>query len=410
MRPDIIIIGAGIMGLCTAWQIRRRSNASILVIERGRGLGEGSTGASSAVCRHRYTLDPMVELARDGINAYKDWQAFTALATPRARFHQDGVLWINREGKGWAERERDRMQSLEIEAEVLTHEEVAGRFPALSTCTITPDLLQGTPHNCSQEADFLFETAGGYFEPVDALNDLAEALSRSNVAIQYNSKVDSITLNNGAATGVRLASGETHSSDVVVNASGPWCNEILRPLGLAETWPLKPTRIQILHLDRPPEVIGKIPVCCDLAGGIYFREQNRGQQIVVGSTLEDDEREVVDPDSYANWIDDDFMAAKLHALTHRIPALSTRTRATGYVGLYTVNQTDVHPVVGATPVSNFFVANGFSGHGFKLGPAIGSLLAQTITGEKSNFDTAVPADFLSIDRASLTVDAMNVMA
>ena len=53
----------------------------------------------------------------------------------------------------------------------------------------------------------------------------------------------------------------------------------------------------------------------------------------------------------------------------------------------TINQADVLPIVGPTPLEGFYVANGFSGHGFKLAPAIGSLLAQEITGEVREFDT-----------------------
>jgi len=79
--------------------------------------------------------------------------------------------------------------------------------------------------------------------------------------------------------------------------------------------------------------------------------------------------------------------------------------------LYTTNLTDVHPIVGRTPIDGFFVANGFSGHGFKLGPAIGSLLAQAITGQQStDFDTSVDSEFLAFDRLPIQVDSKSVLA
>ena len=148
-----------------------------------------------------------------------------------------------------------------------------------------------------------------------------------------------------------------------------------------------------------------------MVGGIYFRTQNRGQQIILGSTLEEDEQEVVaNPSDYAQTIEDDFMHAKLHALHHRIPSLPYRGTVNGYCGLYTVNRQDVHPIVGRTQIEGFYVANGFSGHGFKLAPAIGSMLAQEITGEICDFDTGVPPAFLSIDRIPLQLDSKNVLA
>ena len=407
---EIIIIGAGIIGLCTAYQISRRSRASILVLEQGAQLGEGSTGASSAVCRHRYSLDDMLVLARDGIDAYRNWPAFLEMQQPLAEFQNDGVLWITGKGRTWAESEQARMAEHAIAAEVLTSDEVRNRFPALSTCIVEPDLEHGAAHDCTDDSGYLFETDGGFFDPVNALNDLYQVLKQKNVEIQFQSKVAALDLPGGKVHGVRLASGETITADCVVNASGPWCNEILDDIGFEIPWPLKPTRIQIIHLDKPPEMSGKIPVTCDLAGGIYFREQNRGQQIVVGSTLEQDEREVVDPSDYKTYIDDDFKHAKLHALHHRIPTLPYRGSVKGYTGLYTVNQEDVHPVVGKTPVDGFYIANGFSGHGFKLGPAIGSLLAQAITGDTADYDTTVSPEFLAFDRAPLSVDAKNVLA
>ena len=398
------------MGLSTAYQLARRSNLKVLVLEQGAGLGEGSTGASSAVCRHRYSIDAMVELARDGINAYRHWQEFTGIDQPVAKFHPDGVLWLQADGKAWADKECDRMQRLAIKAEVLDEHEVHNRFPSLSTCLTSPDLITGTAHDCNQSGHFLFETDGGYFDPVDALTDLREALSKKNVQVRCNTKVRAITTASGRATGVELETGQRLSSGMVINTTGPWCNDLLEPLGLAGQWPLKPTRIQIIHIDKPAAIAGKIPVCCDLVGGIYFREQNRGQQIVMGSTLEEDEHEVVDPSNYNNWVDDEFKIPKLHALKHRIPDLPRNLTVAGYTGLYTVNQTDVHPVVGVTEIDGLFVCNGFSGHGFKIGPAIGSLLAQQITGDILDFDTQVSPDFLAFNRTPLSVDSLNVMA
>lgn len=412
-HPDIIIIGAGIIGLCIAHQISRRSDARILVIEQGIGLGEGSTGASSAVCRHRYSLDETMMLARDGVNAYRHWQEFLALDEPVAHFQNDGVLWITANGQAWADEEQRRMNKNKIRAEVLDGDELKKRFPALSSCTIEPDIRRGTSHNCVEDEGFLYETDGGFFDPMGALTDLHQVLKQKQIEVRFQSKVTEIiaTKKKKKVKGVKLLNGDKIDTGCVINASGPWCNEVYEMLGMKNPWPLMPTRIQVIHLDKPPELIGKIPVTCDLPGGIYFREQNRGQQLVIGSTREEDEREVVDPSDYNNYIDDDFKQARLHALHHRIPALPYRGNITGYTGLYTVNQADVHPVVGKTPIDGFYVANGFSGHGFKLAPAIGSLLAQEITSKKTKkFETSVSPEFLAFDREPLSLDTMNVLA
>ena len=410
MAYDIIIIGAGIVGLSTAFQIAKRTNLSILVLEKSTMLGAGSTGASSAICRHRYSQDHMVSLARDGILAYRNWEAFTGIKSPQGEYHQDGVLWINEEGSNWARNEHARLTRLGIDALVLSDDEMKTRFPSVSTCLKTPDLKTGVLHACVPSEGFLFETEGGYFDPMGALNDLLFAATREGVEIRFNSPVEKVITHSERATGVEIESGKKINSSLVINVNGPWCNQILEPLGLSDIWPLMPTRIQVIHIDRPNELIGKIPVCCDAVSGVYFREQSRGQQIIIGSAREEDERETVDPSNYEGWVDEDFEASRLHGFAHRFPELPASLKVSSYTGLYTVNQKDVHPVVGKTELHGFYVANGFSGHGFKIAPAIGSLLAREITGTKSDFDTEVKSDFLAFDRQPLLVDEKSVLA
>lgn len=409
---DVIIIGAGIIGLSIAWQLVRRSGLRIAVLERGAGVGEGSTGASSAVCRFRYSHDHMVGLARDGIAAYQNWAEYTGLLEPRADYQQDGVLWIPGDDQRWAFIQQERMSSLGIDCEVLDSSEILRRFPSLSVCTRAPDFETGEAHDCyAKDAHCLFEKTGGYVDPVSAAQDLVEACRNSGVEFRFGCSVSAISRSGGRVTGVRVVEGSTYSAPLVVNAAGPWCRDLFELAEVPLNWDLKPVRIQMLYRSRPAELQGPIPVTVDLPGGIYFRTQNRGQQLIIGSVLEEDEREVVtNPDDYQLQTDSEFELAKLHALHHRLPALGYAGKVTGYCGLYTVNHADVHPVLGESSLDGFWVANGFSGHGFKLAPAVGSMIAKAITGERSDFDTDVPLSFLSIDRAPLPLDSKSVLA
>ena len=387
------------------------------MLEKGSSLGEGSSGASSAVLRHRYSLDEMVHLARDGIQAYRSWPEFTGLLEPRAAFQPDGVLWLPGAAEGWADRECKRLSELGVPALVLSDADLAERFPALNSCVQAPDTLTAKEHTCQGGSAHLLETSGGYFNPQAALEDLAQACRREGVEIQMNCPVRELVFASSERTrvaGLRLADGSEISTGEVLNCAGPWCNELIAQAGIHWPWELVPTRIQVLYLERPEGVPGNIPVTVDIPGGLYFRLQNRGQQLVVGSTLEQDERERVDRiDDFDRFVDSDFQLAKLHALHHRIPAWPYRGQVHGYCGLYTVNRNDMHPVVGATDLIGYWVANGFSGHGFKLAPAIGSMLAQQLTGltvKKHQFDTCVDPAFLAVNRAPLQLSALNVLA
>lgn len=408
---DVVIIGAGIIGLSIAYQVARRSQLKIAVIEKGAGVGEGSTGASSAVCRYRYTLDEVVQLARDGIDAYRNWPAFTKLASPRAEFHEHGVLWMPGNDRAWADREHERMQAFGIPSEVLDHRALGERFPALNACALGPDFETGEDHECVHDTRSFLETEGGYVDPVSAAQDLVDACRAKRVDIRFKTRVDGISIYGGRVQSVLLDDGDTVDTPLLVNAAGPWCKGLYRAAGVDIPWKLEPVRIQVLYRDRPDELPGHIPVTVDMEGGIYFRTQNRGQQLVVSTVLEDDEKEVVDnPESFNREPDDEFQALKLHALHHRLPALPYRGRVRGYCGLYTMNRNDVHPVLGPTNVDGFWVANGFSGHGFKLAPAIGSMLAREITGESSDFDTSVPMSFLAVGRSPIQLDTKSVLA
>lgn len=406
---DIIIVGAGIIGLSVAYQLARRTSARILVLEKGTGLGEGSTGASSAVCRFRYSCDEMVELAKDGIRAYQNWGDFLELPEPVARFHKAGVVWVGSPfGTG---EEVARLERLGVSATLLSDADVVENFPAISPCTMLPDLLTGDPHECRSGQGYILENDGGYIEPTDALQDLLTAVRNKGVEVRFRSRVADILTVSGRVGGVVLADGVRYSCGFVVNASGPWCNQLLTNVGLADRWPLRPTRIQIAQVDIPETVTGNIPVCGDMLGGIYFRPQGRRKHFIVGSVLPEDEREAVaDPDDFHRWADDEFVRSKLHALQHRMPSMGALRGVRGYSGLYTMNSADVHPIVGETPVEGFFVANGCSGHGFKLAPAIGSLIAQALVGGKIAGDTAVDRRFLSFDRKPIELSRQSVLA
>ncbi|MEO7655413.1 MAG: FAD-dependent oxidoreductase, partial [Sphingomicrobium sp.] len=111
----------------------------------------------------------------------------------------------------------------------------------------------------------------------------------------------------------------------------------------------------------------------------------------------------------ARYVDVEFERAKLHALHHRLPGLSIRN-VSGYSGLYTVNRSDVHPIVGETPIAGLFAANGCSGHAFKLAPALGALLARQIVGSAGSFDTRVSPDFLAVGRKPIALESKSVLA
>lgn len=409
MSPDVVVVGGGIIGSSIAYQLARHGQ-SVIALDKGTGPAEGSTGASSSICRCRYTNPEVVRLAFHGQEAFGNWSEFTGLADTRSRLHRTGVLWMMGETLSDVEADAAKLVSQGVEAEALGPGDVESLFPSISTCAEPLDMTGEIEHECRPGEAFLYETRGGYADPVGANQDLIEATRARGGEVRFKSHVVDVTKEGSRVTGVRLADGSTIGAGLVINAAGPWCNALNASAGADLRWTLTPTRIQTVYRPWPGE-LGSLPVAADATTGIYFRPESGGQQLLVGSVLAEDEEEIVaDPDIFKTTPDADFTQMKLAAFHHRVPALEARGDVSGIAGLYTINREDVHPILGPSGVDGFWVANGFSGHGFKLAPAIGSMVAQAISGEKTDFDTDVPIGFFSVDREPIDVAAKNVLA
>jgi glycine/D-amino acid oxidase-like deaminating enzyme len=407
---DIVIVGGGIIGSSIALQLAGHDAGSIVVLDKGAGPGEGSTGASSSISRCRYTYPEVIRLAHHGQRAYADWEDFTGLSAPRAGLITTGILWMMGETTAKTAGDAERMQSVGVDAEVLGADQVSGRFPMLNTCGEVVDLSGEVDHQCIPGRSFLYEPTAGYVDPVAANQDLLEAAAGQGVATEFASEVVELIIGRGRVEGVRLGDGDVISAGLVINASGPWCNVVNAMAGWEHRWTLHPTRIQTVYREWPSD-LGALPGAADSSTGIYFRPDSGGRRILVGSVREEDELEVVDdPDDFKRSPDAAFSERILASLHHRVPGLEPRGQVSGIAGLYTINREDVHPIVGPSGIDGLWVANGFSGHGFKLAPSIGSLIAQAVTGRTMAGDTEVPIDFFSVSRDPIALDVKHVLA
>ncbi len=407
---DVIVVGSGIIGASIGYQMKRHGVEKVVVLDKAPGPAEGSTGASSSICRCRYTNPEVVRLAYHGQEAYGSWPAFTGLDTPHSGLKRAGVLWMTFEPAARVEAEVSRLQEQGVSARALNPEEVKDRFPAISTDPAPPEVT-GAPHPFPDPELFMFEDGGGYADPAGANQDLVAAARNLGADVRFGAEVVGVRReSHGRVTGVELADGTRLFADLVINAAGPWCNRLNAMAGVDLRWTLTPTRIQTLYRTWPPE-LGPLPVAADLSTGLYFRPESEGQQVLVGSVLPEDETEAVDdPDNFKMSPDADFRTMKMAAFHLRIPALAAMGEVTGIAGLYTINREDVHPVLGPAGVDGFWVANGFSGHGFKLAPGVGSMMATAYTGARLPFDTDVDMSFFSAEREPLGVAVKNVLA
>jgi sarcosine oxidase subunit beta len=185
--------------------------------------------------------------------------------------------------------------------------------------------------------------------------------------------VDGLIMEKGAVRGVRTSRGDI-STNVVVNAAGPWAQFVAKWVGLEV--PIQVTREEEIILETK-DVGGSVRLAVsDMALAIYYRPHGSTQTLLGRGFPKD--YEYVDPDRYKEQVDTNFIEECSSLFMKRIPSFERALFVNAYTGLYDVTP-DWYPILGKIEeVPGFYMCAGFSGHGFKIGPAIGELMAEEI--------------------------------
>ena len=394
---DAIVIGAGIIGVSSAYQLARRG-LRVGILEKGPQVAAGSTGQSSAVVRQRYTNTEVLQLAYSSLQMFQHWCDRLELKENHSGFCPVGVVWVPGGGGDDAAEAARNFQQVGAAGSICTVDDLRGRYPSVNFCTQVLDMT-GVSHDCSDATSVFWESDAGFADPQGTTEDLMRAGAAKGVELFVRHEVIRIeTASAGGFSCVGCADGQAFSCNLLLNACGPWCNRINQMIGVTLPMTLRPTRVQIALRDRPADVVGEIPVFVSAADQIYGRPEADGKQFIVGSTDPKDEAEAVDdPDHFATEASREFRERMMHKLHHRFP-MKSRGAVGGYAALYTVNTDDWHPIIDAVGPDGCFVANGFSGHGFKLGPSVGALIGRMMSGVELPDDPPVSVRYFAADR------------
>lgn len=401
---DGIIIGAGVMGASAALQLASAGLRNLLVLEKAPGVGFGSTGKSNAIIRQTYSHYETCLMAYEALQIFENWGEFIGLKEPRADYRTRGVLFLMPRNDRVVEDILAIHQNVGVESRVLQAQERHTLFPDLNYCSIPLD-LKAEEHQCRQEMTALYEPRGGFADPVGTTQDMLEVARQLGTAVKFNARVATVLQQSGRVKGVEAflhTVKETYHAPVVINCAGPWAMGLNQAAGSPLRERLVAIRTQKVVKRFTERLKGRIPIVNDLVDGINLRPDATGNQIFIGSFQEKDGKEVVpDPDHYNEAADAPFREEKLILTHHRVPTFRTRGDITSLSGLYTVNQDDNHPVIDEADLEGFFPVCGFSGHGFKLSPIVGMIIAQKVLGQWGRGKTAVPLDFFNRNRKPL---------
>lgn len=357
-HAEIVIIGAGIMGLSIAYHLARLGVTPITVVDKGY-LCSGASGRNGGGVRAQWSTEANVRLMQESIRMCQD---FASEFKINVWLRQGGYLFLARS----AERRRALEQSCALQ-----------RDCGLSTRMLSPSEAQKIVPELSLESveAASFNPDDGVVFPWPFVWGFAQAAVKLGVELATFTEVRDIELRGSTIERVHLsgtARAKTERSirtHKIVNAAGAWSPEIARLVGV--DLPNKPHRHEICSTE--PLKPWLKPLVADLGNGLYFSQSTRGE-IVGGITQEHVPHGIDQNSSHA------FLGRYADALLRTCPVLGKVKVLRQWSGCYDVTP-DANPIVGAVDeVEHFYQASGFMGHGFMMAPVMGKLIAEHIHG------------------------------
>ncbi|MBI4561072.1 MAG: FAD-binding oxidoreductase [Candidatus Rokubacteria bacterium] len=353
---DVVIIGGGVTGVSLAYHLALAGITRVAVLER-RFLGAGGTGRSVGIIRQLY---PIPEASRLVLRSLRVFQQFRELVGGEAGYVGCGALIGISEGMLPAlQKSMEIQRAVGIRAELLAPEDAHRIEPR-----IDPEGLGG----------LVYEPESGYADPTGVTLGYAAAARAQGVMIEQGSEVTGIRVAGDRVVGVTTARGESVDAPVVVNAAGLWAPAVA---GLAHVdLPMMVGRHPVFLVKRPASFGSPHLVYLDLAGGTYARPET-GDLTLTGSLTEDESRHPMDPELLGSEVGFEEAALALERTSRALPLLSDGQYQRGYAGAFDITP-DWMPILDESPLRGFYIAAGMSGHGFKLAPAVGELVAQLL--------------------------------
>jgi len=381
---DVIIIGTGVIGTATAFELAKQGYKT-LSVDRNTQIGHGSTAGSCAIIRMHYSTRDGTAFAWEGYHYWRDWAAYLGLASgqPLARFIECGCLVMKTQANDYLDKHLGHSRALSIPVEEWDAGRIQARLPVYDLASYAPPRPRddddfGQPNGTRIEGGVFWPKAGYVTDPALSAQNLAAAATLHGARFRLGAEVAEIIQTGGRVAGVRLTDASEIHAPVVINIAGPGSAHINRLAGVTAdmTIETRPLRQEVVHLPSPAgfdfETDGMIVSDSDIA--LYCRPEH-GNHILIGS--EDppcDDHKWVDSDKdYDDSFSDQWTTQALR-YAQRVPGLPLSSKLRGVVDLYDAS-TDWIPIYDKSSLSGFYMACGTSGNQYKNAPIAGKLMA-----------------------------------
>jgi sarcosine oxidase subunit beta len=359
---EVVIIGGGVTGCAIAFHLAERGIRDVVVLER-HFLASGGTGRSVGIMRQLY---PTPETSRMVLHSLRVFQRFRELTGGDAGYVQCGaIIAVPVALREALARNLAAQREVGIQARLLGPEDIRELDPRIDPFAV---------------GAAVYEPESGYGDPTGVTAGFAEGARRLGVTIEQGAEVVGLSLAGDRVTGVQLRSGAGIASGVVINAAGLWCREVAAMAGVA--LPIVVGRHPVFIVERPASFGRPHPVYLDLASGTFLRPETGGLTLT-GFLDADEPSHPMDPETLGADVRFDEVARIMERASRCVPALGDARYQRGYAGAFDITP-DWMPILDETPVRGLYVAAGMSGHGFKLSPAVGRLMADLVAEGRSS--------------------------
>ncbi|MCY4138202.1 MAG: FAD-binding oxidoreductase [Rhodobacteraceae bacterium] len=361
-KYDAIIVGGGIVGASTAYYLARLGVRRVLLIEKNAPAA-GGTGKSAAIVRQHYSTRLMARLALQSVEIFETMKS--EFEAPNVFFQTGYHMLVPPELLKAAKKNVECQQEVGVDTEWVDETTWAEHWPWLNPRGI---------------AGVVYEPRGGHADPIRSTELFLKQFRRLGGEVRLKTAARGLLRDGDRVTGVVLDSGDVYAG-TVVNAAGPWSKNLAEGAGIELNMRIVREQDSIWE-PREGRPVPQNPIS-NAVDAIYSVPQEGGR-ILIGQGFPKDYFDV-DPNNYKETGEDAFASLISDRAEYRYPGLQGMRLIHCYATLYDV-AVDWYPYVGPRAGLDGYVdANGGSGHGFKIAPAIGRELANWIV-------TGAPAD------------------
>jgi len=357
-EAEVVVVGGGCMGASIAFHMARR-DVDVVLLEKGHVAG-GATGHSGALVRQHYEARIGIRLARESLAFFRRFEKETGFSCD---FRTTGFL------SGTRERDLPAFDAL---LELLRSEGVrAERLTPSDAKAIEPQL------EVSDYAALVHDPDAGYADPIATAHGFAAAAAVEGAKVFDDRTVASIAARSGRVVGVKVGGAGLLKSGRVVVAAGNWTRDLVAAVG--PRLPIRYVRGEVAILRRPIDFGPPPRIHFDFYGNTYSRPD--GEKDTLAGYMDTDPGKTIRYHDLVETLPATTARDIRTRLAKRFPRMAEAQPRGGWAGAYDVTP-DSYPILDRVGPEGLFVAVGFSGHGFKLSPEVGRLMAEHVATDR----------------------------